>query len=202
MGRFAFRGLRAIAYRATSYDTPLWVFPNRRPGRWSRPDDGTIAQYCTLDAAAPLAEVVRHEQLEELAEARQLRMGVWQLRVAEGAIADLSSPERAERQGVAWPDLVDDDWSACQELGREIAGGGGRGVLAPCAALPGSLSLTLFGPRSEIRWDAEPRLAMQVPARAIVDGSPGAGVVGATRAFGSPYPDDVALPAVAHLLDG
>jgi RES domain-containing protein len=201
MGRFSFRQFRGTVYRATSYDTPLWVLPNRRPGRWSDPVDGTIAQYCTLDAAGPLAEFVRHEDLRDAADAAEARLTVWQLRLAEGAIVDLSSPESATDQEVDWEALVADDWTVCQALGREIAAAGGRGVIAPCAALPGSLSLTVFGPRSEIGWAAEPRLAIQVPARAILRGAPGAGVVAGTRFFDMPYPVDVATPPVAHLLD-
>lgn len=201
MGRFSFSQFRGTVYRVTSYDTPLWVFPNRRPGRWSHPDDGTIAQYCTLDAAAPMAEFVRHEDLREPVDATEARLSLWQLRIAEGAVLDLSSPESAAAQDVDWEELVSDDWNACQELGREIVACGGRGVLGPCAALPGSHSLTVFGPRSEIGWSAEPRLAIQVPARQVVWGAPGAGVVACTRFFGMRYPADVAPPAVAHLLD-
>lgn len=202
MARFTFSRFRGIAYRATSYDTPLWVFPNRRAGRWSHPEDGSIVQYCTLDPAAPLTEFVRHEDLRDTGDAAEVRLSTWQLRLTEGAVIDLSSPERAAAQDVEWRDLVDDDWGACQQLGREIAAERGRGVIAPCAALPGSLSLTLFGPRSEIRWTAEPRLALQVPAREISVGAPGAGVVRSTRFFGAAYPEQVSLPPVGHMLDG
>ena len=201
MGRFRFCGLRGSAYRATSYDTPLWVFPNRRPGRWSDPDDGTVAQYCSLDPAAPLAEVVRHEDIGDAALAAEIRMSVWELRLTAGAVLDLSSSERAADQGVDWATLVDDDWDACQELAREVVADGGRGILAPSAALPGSLSLTVFGPCSEIAWTAEPRLAIQVPAREIFHGAPGAGVVAATRRFGEPYRAGAIAQSAAHLLD-
>jgi RES domain-containing protein len=201
LDRFSFSHFRGIAYRATSYDTPLWPSPNRRPGRWSHPDDGTIAQYCTLDAAAPLAEFVRHEDLRDDADAAELRLSLWQLRLMEGAIVDLSTPAKASGQEVDWADLVADDWSACQQLGREIVAAGGRGVVAPCAALPGSLSMTVFGARSEIAWSAERRLAVQVPAREISKGAPGTGLVRSARFFGEPYPDDVPLAAVAHMLD-
>jgi RES domain-containing protein len=201
MGRFSFSQFRGTVYRVTSYDTPLWVFPNRRPGRWSHPDDGTVAQYCTLDAAAPMAEFVRHEDLRKPADAAEARLSLWQMRIAEGAILDLSSPARAIEQDVAWEELVSDDWDACQELGRQIVDAGGRGVLSPCAALPGSHSLTVFGPRSEIGWAAEPRLAIQVPAREVAWGAPGVGVVTSARFFGTPYPADVTPAAVAHLLE-
>jgi RES domain-containing protein len=200
VARFSFRQFRGTVYRATSYDTPLWVFPNRRPGRWSHPDDATIAQYCTVDAAAPMAEFVRYEDLRDPTEAAEARLRVWQLRIAEGAILDLSSPTQADDHGIAWDALVSDDWRVCQELGRGIMANGGRGVLSPCAALPGSLSLTVFGPRSAIEWTAEPRLAIQVPAREILHGAPGEGIVADTRFFGMSYPAEVAAPPVAHLL--
>ena len=200
MAGFSFSQFRGVAYRASSYDTPLWVFPNRRPGRWNNPDDGTIAQYCTLDAAAPLAEFLRHENVSDPAVAAEIRISIWQLRLLEGAILDLSSPDRANAQGVDWEDLVSDDWRACQQLTRDLLDGGGRGVVAPCAAFPGSLSLTVFGARSEIAWTAERRLAIQVPAREILRGAPGAGIARSTRYFGSDYPSDVALPSVAHML--
>jgi RES domain-containing protein len=199
--RFSFSQFRGVAYRATSYDTPLWVFPNRRPGRWNDPDDGTIAQYCTLDAAAPLAEFVRHEDLRQPEDAGEVRLALWQLRLMEGAVLDLSSPEKAGDQGVAWDDLVADDWRACQQLARDVLAEGGRGVIAPCAALPGSLSLTVFGARSEIGWNAERRLAIQVPAREISRGAPGVGVVRSARFFGCAYPKDVPLASVDHMLE-
>jgi RES domain-containing protein len=200
MSAFSFSRFRGVAYRATSYDTPLWVFPNRREGRWSHPDDRTIAQYCTLDAAAPMAEFLRHEDLRSEKDASELRLSIWQLQMAEGAILDLSTPEKAARQGVEWEELLSDDWRPCQELGRQVAAAGGRGVLAPCAALPGTMSITAFGPRSEIAWTAEPRLAIQVPAREILRAAPGAGVVRSTRFFGDPYPADIRLTPVGHLL--
>jgi len=201
VGRFRFTPFQGTAYRATSYDTPLWVFPNRRPGRWSHPDDGTIAQYCTVDAAAPMAEFLRYEDLRDPAVAGEARLHVWELHFTEGAVLDLSSPARADDHGIAWDALVSDDWRICQELGREILAEGGRGVLSPCAALPGSLSLTVFGPRSAIEWGAEPRLTIQVRAREILHGAPGEGIVASTRFFDMPYPGDVTTPAVAHLLD-
>lgn len=200
MARFSFSHFRGVAYRATSYDTPLWVFPNRRAGRWGHPDDGTIAQYCTLDAAAPLAEFIRHEDLREEADAAELRMSVWQLRLDEGAVLDLSEPTKAAEQGIAWDDLVSDDWTACQQLGREVIDAGGRGIVGPCAALPGSLAITIFGARSEISWTAQRRLAIQVPAREILRGAPGSGLVASTRFFGSPYPAEVSMPSILHML--
>lgn len=197
---FAFTSFCADVYRATSYDTPLWVFPNRRPGRWSHPDDETVAQYCAADPAAPFAELVRHESLRDPRTAAELRLSLWALRIDEGAILDLSTPGRARDQEVDWADLVSEDWGPCQALGRRIVEGGGRGVLSPNAALPGSLSLTLFGPRSDLTWGREPALSLQIPARELATGSPGRGVLRATRHRGDPFPADVRLSSADHAL--
>ncbi len=199
MAPFEFTRLRGMAFRATTYDTPLWVRPNRRPGRWSQPSDQTIAQYCSLDPAAPYAEFVRNEGIDE-AEAAEARVGLWQLRVDEGAVLDISTPEQAEKAEVAWSALSDDDWSRCQELAVEVRGAGGRGIVAPSAALPGSCTLVLFGPRSELAWERQPRLSIQVPAREVVRGAPRPGIVRATRRFGDPYPETVTRVPIGHLL--
>lgn len=190
MAGIAFKRGRGVVYRATTYDTPLWVSPNSRPGRWSHPGDRTIVQYCTLDVASAIAEMVRNENLQTVEEARQLRVGIWELRVDEGAIADYSTPTLAEEQGFAWDSLIDDSWDECQAEGHRIRAEGGRGVLAPSAAFPQGLTLTLFGPRTEISWKAESSLSIQVPARHILHGaSPGDGLVRDTRFFDQPYPD-------------
>jgi RES domain-containing protein len=189
VGRLDYKQGRGVVYRATTYDTPLWVSPNSRPGRWSHPQDRTIAQYFSLDVAAALAEMVRSEDLRDLDEARELRVDVWELRLQEGAIVDYSTPERAEQQGLAWADLVRDRWDACQSEGRRIQAEGGRGVLAPSAALGGGRTLTIFGPRTEVAWSSEPSLAIQIPARQIFRGQPGDGLVRDTRFFGDAYPD-------------
>lgn len=188
MAEIAFKRGRGVVYRATTYDTPLWVSPNSRRGRWNHPEHGTVAQYCSLDVASAIAEMVRSENLREIEEARELRVSVWELRVDEGAIADYSTPDRAEAQGFAWGQLLSDRWEGCQAEGSRIRDAGGRGVLAPSAALPQGLALTLFGPRTEIAWGAEPSLSIQIPARHIFRGAPGGGLVRDTRFFGDVYP--------------
>jgi RES domain-containing protein len=190
-----FKRCRGVAYRATSYDTPLWVSPNSRPGRWSHPEDGTIAQYCCLDVASALAEMVRYENLGEVEDARELRVDIWELKIDEGAIADYSTPPRASRQGAEWQSLLADSWEECQIEGRRIVESGGRGVLAPSAALGQGVTLTLFGPRTEIDWSAEPSLSIQIPARQILQASPGDHLVRDTRFFDDPYPDVEPTPA-------
>jgi RES domain-containing protein len=189
MGEISFKRCRGVAYRATTYDTPLWVTPNSRPGRWSHPEDRTVAQYCALDVASAVAEIVRYEDLRRVDEARELRVNIWELRIDEGAIVDYSTPERAFQQGFAWKPLVSDSWEECRGEGARIMGAGGRGVLAPSAALPKGVTLTLFGPRTEIAWVVEPSLSIQIPARNILHGvAPGDHLVRGTRFFDDPYP--------------
>jgi RES domain-containing protein len=195
VGELSFKRCRGVAFRATTYDTPLWVSPNTRPGRWSRPEDETIAQYCSLDVASAVAEMVRSEGLREIEQAREMRVDIWELRVDEGAIVDYSTADLADRQGFSWASLVDDDWEDCVQEGLRIQGEGGRGVIAPSAALPGSLALNLFGPRTEIAWEAEPRLSIQIPARQILRSAPGSDLVGDTRFFGEPFPEIAPAPA-------
>lgn len=180
---------RGVVFRATTYDTPLWVSPNSRPGRWNDPDDATVAQYFALDVASALAEMVRSEDLRDLEAARELRVTVWELRVREGAIVDYTSAARAAEQGFDWGSLLADDWARCQAEGRRVAGAGARGILAPSAALSGGRTLTLFGPRTEIAWGAEPSLSIQIPARRIMRGQPADGLVRDTRFFGAAHPD-------------
>lgn len=200
MGGLAFKRARGVVYRATTYDTCLWVSPNSRPGRWNNPEGGTVAQYCALDVAGAIAEMVRSEDLRDVEAARELRVDIWEMRIDEGALIDYSSPSLAVDQGFGWEALVSNQWRQCQEEGQRILAEGGRGVLAPSAALPGSLTLTLFGPRTEIAWSAEPSLSIQVPARHILQGAPGDGLVRDTRFFDDTYPD--LLPgSAARLLD-
>jgi RES domain-containing protein len=189
MAEIAFKRARGVVYRATTYDTCLWVSPNSRSGRWNDPQTGTISQYCTLDVASALAEMVRSENLREVEDARELSVSIWELRIDEGAVVDYSTPSCAEEQGFEWNALVSDEWGPCQAEARRLITEGARGVIAPSAALPQGVTLTLFGPRTEIAWSVEPSLSIQIPARHILRGAPGDGLVRDTRFFDEPYPD-------------
>jgi RES domain-containing protein len=189
MAEIAFKRARGVVYRATTYDTCLWVSPNSRSGRWNDPQTGTISQYCTLDVASALAEMIRSENLREVEDARGLLVSIWELRIDEGAVVDYSTPSLAEGQGFEWNALVSDDWEPCQAEARRLIAEGARGVAAPSAALPQGVTLTLFGPRIEIAWSVEPSLSIQIPARHILRGAPGDGLVRDTRFFGETYPD-------------
>jgi hypothetical protein len=106
---------------------------------------------------------------------------MWVAEVQVHWIADYGSFEKAEVAGFAPAALIDDDFSRCQQEGRRLRDAGFQGVLAPSAALPGSLNLTLFGPRIASTLHLRPLLASSIPAAKIAVGAPPEGVVDRVR---------------------
>jgi RES domain-containing protein len=170
-------------YRATSYDVPLWVNPNRLDGRWNLANDG-CTQYMCLDAEAPFAEKLRAENLRTEAESKTYSMTLWQLRIDEGAIVDYGTFEKAEDAGFAAEALVEDDHERCQAEAQRLKSLGARGLLSPSAALPTSTNLTLFGPRSPIAWDTAVKLASSIPTQRLLTGNAPDGLVASVRYYG------------------
>lgn len=179
--------VNCVAYRATSYDVPLWVNPNRRSGRWNLTQSAPT-QYMALDAEAPFAEILRHEDLRTEAAASHYSTTLWQLRIESELIADYSSFERADAAGFDAQALLADDHERCQAEAQWLAGQGARGVLSPSAALPGSVNLTLFGPRVSMPWGTAVRLASSIPAQRLPTGHPPHGLTQRVRYFGQPEP--------------
>jgi RES domain-containing protein len=175
-----------VVYRATTYDVPLWANPNRRSGRWNLAGHGATQYFC-LDAEAPYAELLRAEDLRTEADAELLRTTLWQARVEEGALVDYRTFEQAEAAGFPAEALVEDDHERCQAEAERLKSLGVRGVLSPSAALPGSVSLTLFGPRVECDWTADVQLASLVPVQRLAQGRPPTGLVARTRFYGQPH---------------
>jgi RES domain-containing protein len=182
-----FTDWRGTAYRATSYDVPLWVNPNRRSGRWNIAGED-CTQYMCLDTEAPLAEALRHEDLRTTQAASHYRTTLWQLEVDDGAIVDYSTFELAAAAGFEPEALVSDDHERCQAEAQRLVAAGARGILSPCAALPGSINLTLFGPRVCVPWGTATALASSIPAQRLTTGSPPARLVERVRYFGQPEP--------------
>lgn len=179
--------LQTRVYRATSYDVPLRVATNRRSGRWNIAGAGSV-QYLCLDAQAPFAEKIRHEDLRSEEEVGTYTVALWELEVNEGVVVDYSTFEKAEDAGFPPDALVDDDHERCQKEAQRLIGLGARGVLSPSAALPGSVNLTLFGQRVEVRWGAKPGVASAVPAQKLVTGHPPTGLAARVRFVGDPHP--------------
>jgi RES domain len=178
--------LDVVAYRVTSYDSPFWVNPNRRDGRWNIAGQGVV-QYLALDPEAPWAEQLRGQDLGTEHDAAMFRAALWLIRIYEQQLADYGSFEKAEAAGFPADALVDDDWEQCQNEARRLQSLGYRGVLAPSAALPGSQSLTLFGPRVPVAWTTQVRTASMLPVQATASGGPPPGLVARVRYFGQTH---------------
>lgn len=113
------------------------------------------------------------------------KVTLWELRISEGFVVDYSTFQKAEEAGFPPDALVDDDHQRCQQETQRLANLGAGGVLSPSAALPGSVNLTLFGPRVEVKWDAKTGVASAVPAHRLAEGHPPAGLVNRVRYFGA-----------------
>jgi hypothetical protein len=74
--------------------------------------------------------------------------------IEEPTIADLRTFGQIHECGLDPSAFVSDDLAKCQRLADELAAAGYTGVASPSAALPGSVNVTLFGPRREMQaWD-------------------------------------------------
>lgn len=185
--RPAFIHCKSVAYRATSYDVPLWVNANRRDGRWNIAGERPT-QYMTLDAQAPFAEILRHEDLRTEEAASHYSSTIWQLQIDDGLIVDYSTFELADAAGFDAEALINDDHERCQAEAQWLAGEGARGLLSPSAALPGSIGLTLFGARVCVPWNTTTELASSIPAQRLTTGHPPNGLTAKVRYFGQPEP--------------
>jgi RES domain-containing protein len=166
---------------------PLWVSPNRRDGRWNIAGK-TPTQYLALDAEAPFAEVLRHEDLRNEEGASHYFSTIWQAQIEEAMIVDYSTFALAERAGFEPAALVEDDLECCQAEARWLEEEGARGVLSPSAALPGSINLTLFGPRVGVRWGTTAKLASAIPVQRVATGHPPPGLTDRVCYFGQSHP--------------
>ncbi len=175
-----------IAYRATSYDVPLAVRPNRRAGRWNVAN-GECTQYMCLDAQAPLAEMLRHEDLRTEESASHYKTTLWQIRVDEGCVVDYGTFEKADAAGFPPEALVEDDHERCQAEAQWLMEQGVRALLSPSAALPGSTNLTIFGARVHIPWTSQATLASVMAVQPISTGPPPRGLTARVRFFGQTH---------------
>jgi RES domain-containing protein len=132
------------------HPVPSSVPPAQPSARWHDEWLGQLAQYLSLEADGAWAELVRYEDLRDDDDRRGLPRTLWQAWVSEHDVADLSTPERAAACGLDADVLVADDHEPCRALGSWLRERGFRGLLAPSAAAPGALNLTLFGGRREL----------------------------------------------------
>lgn len=143
------------AFRQVGHEhPPLWHDaglegdPVQPGGRWHRRGE-SFAQYMALSPAGAWAELIRYFHLRTPEAVVEQRRSLWQVHLSLDDIADLSTFDRWRDCGLD-PDMaVADDHSRCQDLAAWLVGQGYRGVVAPSAALPGSINITVFGGRYE-----------------------------------------------------
>lgn len=177
-----------IAFRWSDYDVPLWTRPNTSALRWNRARQEPT-QYTSLSPEGSWAELIRAERLRTLRELSLVSMPMWMLRVRETNLADYSTFERARAAGFPPQALVAEDYERCEAEADRLRKSGFRGVLAPSAALPGTVNLALFGRRLMVPWDySEERLmASFVRAKRLVVGRPPDELLPLVRHRGEPY---------------
>jgi hypothetical protein len=177
-----------VAFRWSDYDVPLWTRPNTSPLRWNRARQDA-AQYLSLTPEGSWAELIRAERLRTPQESHMVSMPMWVLGVRETNLADYSTFERAQSAGFLPEAIVDEDYERCQSEAERLRAEGFRGVLAPSAALPGAVNLTLFGRRLSVPWDyPEDRLmASFVRAKRLAVGRPPDELLPLVRQRGAPH---------------
>lgn len=178
--------LDAIAFRYSSYDSPLWARNNTVAGRWHRVGDGAT-QYLSLHPDGAWAELARSEDLRSDEDLGLVRMPIWALRINQQNLVDYTNFETAEAAGVPAEALVDDDYARCQEEGRRLRDLGYAGVVTPSAALPGVTNVTLFGRRMLSTWGSPSKLSSSIPGCVVAVGSPPLGIAVRTRYFGTSH---------------
>jgi hypothetical protein len=178
--------IKATALRYSSYDTPFWVRENSQVGRWHVHGDGAT-QYLSLSTDGAWAELIRNEELRTEDEVAMVSVSMWAADIDQGMVVDYSSFERAEQAGFDPSALVDEDYVRCQREGARLRGLNYAGVVAPSAALPGAVNLTLFGPRIASTWGRTTLLASSIPATIITKGAPPPGLLSRVRRAGTQH---------------
>lgn len=175
-------------FRLASWDTPLRANPNRHEARWNRAGAGAT-QYISLHPLAPWAEYLRWHGIETWDRARELRLGIWAIRVIADDIVNVTY-ETARSLGLEPEDLISDDWSACQLAADRIRAdrGSGKILRTPSAALPGTRALVILEPRVAIPYSFEPIDSVDMPLTLAAAGArPPRSLLDLVRHRGQPH---------------
>jgi hypothetical protein len=178
-----------VAFRWSDHDVPLWTRPNTSALRWNRAGQAPT-QYMSLSPEGSWAELIRAERLRSVEELRLVSMPMWVLRVRDTNLADYSTFEKAQDAELSPQALVAEDYALCEAEADRLRAAGFRGVLAPSAALPGAVNLTLFGRRLMVPWEY-PQMSLMasfIPAKRLTVGRPPDELLPLVRHRGEPYP--------------
>jgi hypothetical protein len=172
--------------RYSDYDTPFWARANSKSGRWHSVGDGPT-QYLSFTTDGAWADLIRAEELRTEDELHLVRMPLWQVRIDQSYVVDYRDFERAQAVGFPAEALIDDDQTRCRAEGKRLRDAGYSGVLAPSAALPGEVCLTLFGARVAVDWNTRPGVSSAIPASILTVGAPPSGLLGRVRFRGQTH---------------
>jgi len=205
--------IELVGYRLAGWDTPFWVLPNRRAGRYNEAGAGST-QYLSLHPLTPWAEYMRNEGIVAAEDAAEARPPLWAARVLLAEEPPRVTFDSAAEWGLEPTDLVADDRTACQRLARELRADpqAPDAFIAVSAALPGTENLVILAPRVMVSYVLEPLDDLDVPASvAAEDGRAPPGLVDLVHHFGSagPHPGlaawergepyELVEPSTAHL---
>lgn len=160
-----------ICYRVSAYDTPCPPSPSRRAGRWGVAGS-EVVNYWSSHPYAAWAEVYRYDGID--ADAIQtISQRLWVGRFDHLDILDLTGADGGE-WGLTTGDMVDDDWSKCQDAARNLREANVDAISVPSAALAGATNVVLFGQRIAIEFDVvveDPEI--EIPCAVAADASIG-----------------------------
>jgi RES domain-containing protein len=176
-----------LAFRASNWDEPFWVNPNRNGGRFNAPGHGPV-QYWALHPLTVWAEYLRGEAISDLDRIEALRLRIWVGRFEH-------EPTRigfddAEQYGLTARDLISDDHTATRAFGERCLGEAAMpsAIVVPSAALPGTENLVVFGPLLANPWDGTPLSPIEIPAAVVADSArPLATLIPIVRQHGQPH---------------
>jgi len=175
-----------ICYRHASYATPLRSVPASQEGRFNSLGDDEPTQYLTEHPLGPLAELMRHGDLRAPEQVAAVRARTWALEVAVEGLLELTF-ESAPRWEISAEELVGDDPGPCRRLARRLRAEH-PGMIVPSAALPGTRSVVLFGPRVAAPYLTEPVSLLDVPASITAHGGrPPLALIERVRFFGEAH---------------
>lgn len=178
-----------VAYRHAAYDSPWWVIPSTREGRFNRGYEEDPTQYLALHPLGPTAELLRHQlRGPDVDRADTIQANLWAVLLdAEGSV-DITFDNCAPDYGITPQELVGDDYAPTQALATRLRGAGAAGFRVPSAALPGTDNLILFGPRVSHPYLEFPVTPEECPTGHLSDGArPALEVLPLVRFTGAPH---------------
>lgn len=164
--------MTVVAYRHAAYDSPWWVIPSTRAGRFNRAYEDQPTQYLALHPLGPTAELLRHQlRGPDFDLADTILANLWAVLVDAEASPDVTFDNCATDYGITPEELVGDDYAPTQALAIRLRGAGAEGFKVPSAALPGSDNLILFGSRVVHPYRQLPLTPEECPTGHLTDGA-------------------------------